>query len=150
LRTGGWLPFFEGATSFPPISSGSFYPSHCIHCLWYQSSFPNQNRSPCRKSDLNHLPVIARVRQPRTSSCAHQTRFFSLYFSCLCMLLFSPLKLCFGRSVPITTNIEILARSAQFVGKGLLHQADSVTCALTRLHAPSRMRVIVALIVSLM
>jgi hypothetical protein len=110
-----------------------------------QSRFPNQNRSPCRQSDLNHLPIVARVRQHRTSSSTHHTRLFSLHFLCMCMLSFCHLKLCFGRTVPITTNIEILARSAQFVGEGLLHQADSVTCALTRLHALSRMRVIVAL-----
>lgn len=60
--------------------------------------------------------------------------FHFIFYACACCHVFYS-KFCSGRSVPITTNIDILARSAKFVGKGVLHQADSVTCALTRSHA---------------
>jgi hypothetical protein len=85
---GGWFPFFEGAPFYPPISSGSFYPSHYMHyCLWYQSRFPNQNRSrPYRKSDLNRLPIVARVRQHRALLVARIARdyFHFIFFTCAC------------------------------------------------------------------
>jgi len=102
------------------------------------------------------LPKI-KIRSPSPHDCCSRAssaallvsritldHFHFIFYACACCHVFYS-KLCSGRSVPIATNIDILARSAKFVGKGVLHQADSVACALTRSHAPSRMRVIVAL-----
>ena len=101
------------------------------------------------------LPKI-KIRSPSPHDCCSRAssaallvsritldHFHFIFYACACCHVFYS-KFCSGRSVPITTNIDILARSAKFVGKGVLHQADSVTCALTRSHAPSRMCVIVA------
>ena len=134
LRMGGWHPFIEGEAPYPsrPLTlTAGFYTSYFIHgCLNFLLLSHNRSRSrPYKQSDHNCLPIVARVRKRVIffTICASNT----IHIECMCMLSFLHLKFLSDRSVPITTNIDILAQAAQFVGEA---HSNSALCMFTHPH----------------